>query len=86
MTAGLLMLRALAWVSPALSATTAGTASYERTVDRWYRYCDDGTRAISRYNTALDCWETAVTESPCKACRGKMNPRTNIVARGMLSV
>jgi hypothetical protein len=59
---------------------------YGRTIDRWHTLCDGGTRAISCYNTVLDCGETAVTESPCKACTGKMNPRTNIVARGMLGV
>jgi hypothetical protein len=54
MTTTPIMLIALGWDSPALSATTHGRTSYERTIDRWHMLCADGTRALRGYNCILN--------------------------------
>jgi hypothetical protein len=52
------------------------TTYEERTLQRWYTICDDGTRAVSRYNRVHDRWETTITASPRPSCIARMNPRT----------
>jgi hypothetical protein len=69
----------VALVNPALAGTGRCTTYYERTLDRWQTLCDDGTRAVSRYNKVLDRFETTITASPRPDCRGHLNPRTQHV-------
>jgi hypothetical protein len=52
----------------------------ENTVlNRLETLCDNGTRAISRWNAVLERWETTVTESPRQACTAQVNPFTKQV-------
>ena len=76
MTTTLIMLVALGWDSPALSATTHGRTSYKRTIDRWHMLCADDTRALRGYNHLLNHWHTTFTASPRKVCMGRMHPFT----------
>jgi hypothetical protein len=75
----LLVLLGLALVNPTLAGTLYCTTYEEKTLQRWHTICDDGTRAVSRYNTLLDRWETTITASPHHNCTGRMNPRTQQV-------
>jgi hypothetical protein len=61
------------------SAALAGTrcTSYEeKSLGRLQTLCDDGTKAVSRYNTVLERWETTVTPPAGKTCEGRLNPTT----------
>jgi hypothetical protein len=66
-------------MSPALAGTVHCTTYEEKTLERWHTICDDGTRAVSRYNHILDRWETTITESPRPSCTARMDPRTKQV-------
>ena len=77
MTAGLLILCGL--TSPGLPATVHCTTYEEKTLQRWHTICDDGTRAVSRYNQLFDRWETTITESPRPSCTARMDPHTQQV-------
>jgi hypothetical protein len=79
MTTTPIMLIALGWDSPALSATTHGRTSYEGPIDRWHMLCADGTRALRGYNCILNHWNTTITASPRKVCTGRMHPFTKQV-------
>jgi hypothetical protein len=48
----------------------------ERTLDFWHTLCEDGTQAVSRYNTVLDRGEITITDNFRRACTEQMNPRT----------
>jgi hypothetical protein len=74
---GWLLLLALA--SPVWAATLRCTTDEEKTLQRWHTICDDGTRAVSRYNKILDRWETTITASPRKSCTTRMDPLTKQV-------
>jgi hypothetical protein len=54
----------LALTNPALAGMLHCTSYDEKTLQRWQTICADGTRAVSRYNTVLDRWETTITVSP----------------------
>jgi hypothetical protein len=75
----LLTLALLLLVSPALAATTRCTTYEEKTLGRLQTLCDDGTRAVSTDNRALERWDTTITQSPKKSCTGQLNPRTRQV-------
>ena len=48
-----LLLTVLLWLgvmSPAMGGTVPCTTYEEKTLQRWHTICDDGTRAVSRYN------------------------------------
>jgi hypothetical protein len=62
-------------VRPAWSATRCTTYE-EKTLGRLHTVCSDGTRAVSTYNKTLERWDTTITESPRKACTGRMNAIT----------
>jgi hypothetical protein len=65
----------LALASPALAGPVRCTTYEEKTLGRLQTLCDDGSRAISRYNTTLDRWETIVSAPPPdQTCRGRLNP------------
>jgi hypothetical protein len=49
---GALLLLALA--SPVWAALLRCTTDEEKTLQRWHTICDDGTRAVSRYNRILE--------------------------------
>jgi hypothetical protein len=66
----LLLLATLAW------AATRCTTYQERTLNRLYTVCDDGTWGMSTDSQTLERWETTVTTSPQKTCTGRLNPRT----------
>jgi hypothetical protein len=68
----LLALASAAWAGPAVRCQTYP----EPTLGRLQTLCSDGTRAISRYNTVLDRWETTVTPPPGQTCQGRLNPKT----------
>jgi hypothetical protein len=51
----------------------------EKSLGRLQTLCDDGTRAVSRWNTVLDRWETMVSPPPGQTCSGRLNPRTKQV-------
>jgi hypothetical protein len=55
------------------------TTQYLRPSFRLETPCDDGTRAVSTYNTTLERWDTTITASPRQACTGQMNLRTKQV-------
>jgi hypothetical protein len=74
----LLLVAVVLLIRPAWSATRC-TTDEEQTLGRLQTLCDDGTRAISSYNRTLKRWDTTITESPRKACTGRMNPRTRQV-------
>jgi hypothetical protein len=80
---GPIILRTLPlWVgamNPAMAGTVHGTRYEEKTLNRLHTICDDGARAVSRYNRILECCETTITVSPRNACTGRMNPRTKQV-------
>jgi hypothetical protein len=57
-------LRRLVLTSPDHSATLRCTTYEEKTQQRWPTLCDDGTRAVSRYNTILGRWETTIPKAP----------------------
>jgi len=65
--------------SPIRAATVRCTTYEEKTLKRLQTICDDGTRAVSRYNTVLERWETTITQSPQPSCVGRVNPRTQQV-------
>jgi hypothetical protein len=65
-------------VRPAWSATRCTTYE-EQTLGRLHTVCSDGTRAVSTYNRTLERWDTTITESPRKACTGRMNSITKQV-------
>jgi hypothetical protein len=65
--------------SPAWSATLRCTTYEEKTLNRLHTLCDDGTRAVSRYNTILERWETTITSSPRTSCTARMHPQTRQV-------
>jgi hypothetical protein len=73
------VLLGLAIVNPTLAGTLHCTTYEEKTLQRRHTICDDGSRAVSRYNTVLDRWETTITASPHHTCTGRMNPRTQQV-------
>jgi hypothetical protein len=77
MTAGLIILLGL--TSPGLTATVRCTTYEEKTLQRWHTICDDGTRAVSRYNKILDRWETTITTTSRKSCTAHMDPLTKQV-------
>ena len=66
----------LTLVSPAGAATVHCTTRENTIRQRWETLCDDGTRAISRWNATLERWETTITESPRQACTAQVNPIT----------
>src|SRR6266511_6061684 len=66
----------LTLASPVWPATLRCTTYEEKTLQRWHTLCDDGTRAVSRYNRRLDRWETTITESPRQSCTARMDPHT----------
>ena len=68
----LLFLTSTALAGPAVRCQT----HHEPTLNRLQTLCSDGTRAISRYNTVLDRWETSVTPPAGKTCEGRLNPKT----------
>jgi len=76
---GLLTLLRLALVNPTWAGTLQCTTYEEKTLQRWHTICNDGTRAVSRYNRVLNRWETTITTSPHSICTGRMNPRTQQV-------
>jgi hypothetical protein len=65
----------LALTTPALAATRC-TTDEEKTIQRLYTVCDDGTRATSSWNRTLERWGTTVTTRPQKTCTGRLNPQT----------
>jgi pheromone shutdown protein TraB len=65
----------VALTTPALAATRCTTYE-EKTIQRLYTVCDDGTRAVSTYNKTLGRWETTITSPLGKTCEGRLNPRT----------
>lgn len=61
MIATLFLAAALTWTPP----TRTHCLTYpEPTMGRQQTVCDDGTRAVSTYNTTLGRWETVVTPPP----------------------
>jgi hypothetical protein len=66
-------------VSPTGGATVHCTTRENTILQRLETLCDDGTRAISRWNAVLERWETTITTSPRRDCVGQMNPRTQQV-------
>jgi hypothetical protein len=64
----------LALASPALADTGRCITYEQKTLGQWHTLCDNGTRAVSRYNRVLDRFETTITESPRKVCTGHMDP------------
>jgi len=64
----------LTLTSPGLAGSVRCTTYEERTMGRLQTICSDGTRAVSRWNSVLDRWDTTITESPRKACTGQMDP------------
>jgi hypothetical protein len=74
----LMLVAVVLLVRPAWSATRCTTYE-ERTLGRRHTVCDDGTRAISTYNRALERWDTTITESPRKAWSARMHPSTQQV-------
>jgi hypothetical protein len=75
----LLSLLGLALASPMLAGTLHCSTYEEKTLQRWHTICDDGTRAVSRYNRILDRWETTITASPRNTGIGRMDPHTHQV-------
>jgi hypothetical protein len=69
----------LALASPTIASNVRCTTYEERTMGRLQTICDDGTRATSYWNRTLQRWETTVTESPRKACTGRLHPITKQV-------
>jgi hypothetical protein len=67
--------------NPTVAGTLQCTTYEEKTLQRWHTICDDGTRAVSRYNTVLDRWETTITTKPRgrRTCTARPNPYTNTV-------
>jgi hypothetical protein len=63
-------------MSPAMAGTGRCTTYEEKTMNRLHTFCDDGTRAVSRYNRILDRWETTITTRPHKSCTTRMDPLT----------
>jgi hypothetical protein len=74
----LLLVAVVLLVRPAWSAPRCMTYE-ERTLGRLQTICSDGTRAVSMWNKTLSRWETTITESPRKACRGHINAITKQV-------
>jgi hypothetical protein len=74
---GWLLLVALA--SPVWPATLRCTTYEENTLNRFHTLCDEGTRAVSRYNKTLERWETTITSSPRTSCTARMHPHTRRV-------
>jgi hypothetical protein len=66
----LTILPLLLLTSPALAGPVRCTTYQEKTLGRLQTLCDDGTRAVSTYNTTLSRWESTVTPPPGKACTG----------------
>jgi hypothetical protein len=59
---------------------TGRCVTYEqKTMEQWHTICDDGTRAVSRYNKGLNRYETTITESPKSSCTGRLHPITKQV-------
>jgi hypothetical protein len=77
----LLGLLGLALVNPTWAGTLQCTTYEEKTLQRWHTICDDGTRAVSRYNRSLDRWETTITTSPPgrRTCTARADPYMNTV-------
>src|SRR5919108_3996006 len=75
---GLPLLLGLALANSALAGMLHCTTYEEKTLRRWHTICDDGTRAVSRYNKVLDRWETAITTSPRgrRTCTAHPDPFT----------
>ena len=68
---GLVLLLVLAWASPAQAGGTHCITYEEKSLGRWQTLCSDGTRAVLRWNTVLDRWDTAVTPPPGQTCTGR---------------
>jgi hypothetical protein len=66
----------LALAGPALAGSVRCTTYQEPMLGRLQTLCSDGTRAVSRYNTVLDRWETSVLPPAGKTCEGRLNPKT----------
>jgi hypothetical protein len=75
----LLALLGQALANPTLADMLHCTTYEEKTLQCWDTICDDGTRAVCRYNTVLDRWETTMTASLHPTCIGRMHPRTQQV-------
>jgi hypothetical protein len=75
----LLWLLGLAIASPVWSGTPRCTTYEDKTLQRWHTLCDDGTRAVSRYNQLFDRWETMMTESLRHSCAARIDPHTRQV-------
>jgi hypothetical protein len=76
----LLLLSRLLWAGVTWAGTTRCTTYEEKTLGRRHTVCDDGTRAVSTYNRALEQWDTTVTSPPTvtpsqRAPRGKEHRR-----------
>ena len=65
--------------TPAWAGTTRCTTYEEKTLGRLQTVCDNGTRSVITYHKTLEHWETTITESPRKACTGRLNPKTRQV-------
>jgi hypothetical protein len=71
----LLIVAVVLLVRPALAGTTHCMTYEEKTLGRLQTLCDDGTRAVSTWNTTLSWWESAITTPPPgQTCRGRVNP------------
>lgn len=75
----LVMLLGLGPAHVGITETVRCTTYEDKTLQRWHTICDDGTRAVSRYNQLLDRWETMITESPRPSCTARMDPHTKQV-------
>jgi hypothetical protein len=71
----LVLVAVLLLARPAWSATRCLTYE-EQTLARLYTLCDDGTRAVSTWNTTLSRRESTVTPPPGQTCTGQLYPKT----------
>jgi hypothetical protein len=62
-------------VRPAWSAPRCLTYQ-EKSLGRLQTLCDDGTGAVSTWNTTLSRWESTVTPPPGQTCTGRLTPKT----------
>jgi len=56
----------IALATPALASPVRCMTYEERSMSRWQTLCGDGSRAVSRWNTVLNRWETTVMPPPNK--------------------
>ena len=73
----LLLVAFLLLVRPALAGAVRCTTYEVKSLNRLQTLCEDGTRAVSRFNKTMGRWESTITLPLGQTCTGQMHPKTH---------